>query len=69
MPKCIILHRVRKDGEVYDMVPANLWDARRNVAWCLEDNAGLSRTEAVLVGDQLTLGEPLVSYGYSWTLR
>jgi hypothetical protein len=65
----VVLHRVRgNDGEVYDMMPANLWDARRNVAWCLVDNAQWSQEEADKVALNLTLSSPLVTGFYTWTL-
>jgi len=63
-----VLHRVRDDGEVYDVVVSNMWAARRSVAWCMEDNASQTRREAIAICNGLDRDKPLVAHGYTFTL-
>lgn len=60
------LTRTRNDGKIYTVSELTLEDARKEVAWCMVDNAGQTRHEAIAVSGQLELGIPLVAYGYTF---
>ena len=56
------------NGVVYVVQVANLRDARKRVAWCMDYNAHVSRHEACVVSDRLVAGEPLTAHGYTFEL-
>jgi len=55
-------------GNLYVVKVPNLREARKYVAWCMDDNAHLTRHEACVVSDRLVVGETLSAHGYSFVL-
>lgn len=67
--KVLTLTRTRvADGRVHVVQCPKLRDARKHVAWCMTDNANITRLEASRISDALVIGAELSSHGYTFNL-
>lgn len=66
----LTLTRIREsDNKRYVTHPKNIREAKQSIAWCMTDNANLSKHEASQIPENLELNKTLTAHGYTFLLE